>query len=254
MKAEEVEPEEGRMTLVEHLTELRDRIIKSLIAIAVGMIIGFVFYPQIFDVLIDPYCKIDQVQQPCRLVIRAPLDGFTIRLKVAAYAGLFLASPVVLWQLWRFVTPGLYARERRYAIPFVVSAVLLFLSGAALAFWTIPKALQFLLTIGGDDLQPLLEPVQYLSFVTFMMLAFGVGFLFPIFLVFLQMAGVLSTQRLRSWRRYAIVLIVVVVAVITPSGDPYSLLALSIPMYVFYEGAIIVGYFINRSRARAETS
>ena len=244
----------SRMTLVEHLTELRNRLVKSIIAIAIGGVAGFVFYPQIFDALIEPYCDIEHVTRvtgECQLFIRDPLGGFKLRFMIAGYAGLFLASPVVLWQLWRFITPGLYEHEKRYAVPFVLSSVALFLTGAGLAFWTVPKAFEFLFEIGGDDLTPLLEPVAYLSFITFMMLAFGIGFEFPILLIFLQMAGVLSSRRLRSWRRYAVVLIVVLVAVITPSGDPYSLLALSVPMYVFYETSIIIGRVIERRRARA---
>jgi sec-independent protein translocase protein TatC len=254
-------PEAGdasRMTLVEHLTELRNRLVKSLLAIAVGALVGFLFYPQIFDVLIDPYCEIDNVPRldsgECALIMRDPLGGFKLRFMIAAYAGLFIASPVVLWQIWRFVTPGLYENEKRYAVPFVLSSVALFLTGAALAFWTIPKAFEFLFSIGGDQLAPFLEPNAYLSFITFMMLAFGLGFEFPVLLVFLQMVGVLSSRQLRSWRRYAIVIIVVLVAVITPSGDPVSLAALSIPMYIFYELAIVIGRVLERRRARAASA
>jgi sec-independent protein translocase protein TatC len=245
------------MTLVEHLTELRNRLVKALLAIAVGGIAGFVFYPQIFDALINPYCDIDRVTAvtgECALYIRDPLGGFKLRFMIAGYSGLFLASPVVLWQLWRFITPGLYENEKRYAVPFVLSSVALFLTGAGLAFWTVPKAFEFLFSIGGDDLTPLLEPVAYLSFITFMMLAFGIGFEFPVLLVFLQLVGVLSSRRLRSWRRYSIVIIVVLVAVITPSGDPYSLLALSVPMYLFYEVSIIFGRVIERRRLKAASA
>jgi sec-independent protein translocase protein TatC len=249
------EPDPSRMTLVEHLTELRNRVFKAVLAIAVGALVGFLLYPQIFDILIEPYCAIDNVPRldsgECALVMRDPLGGFKLRFMLAGYTGLFLASPVVLWQLWRFITPGLYENEKKYAVPFVLSAVVLFLTGAALAFWTIPKAFEFLFSIGGDQLTPFLEPNAYLSFITFMMVAFGVGFLFPILLVFLQLAGALTSRRLRSWRRYAIVIIVVLVAVITPSGDPVSLLALSVPMYVFYEASIIIGRVIERRRARA---
>ena len=253
----------GRMTLWEHLRELRDRLIKSIIAIAIGAVVGFVLYPHILDFLIHPYCDIPQVQKiqsgvnaagDCALFIRSPMDGFILRMKVAGYFGLFLALPVVLWQLWAFLSPGLYEKEKRYAIPFVGSSLALFAMGAALAFWTIPKALQWLLSISGDQVEPLFEPVSYLSFVMLMMVAFGIGFEFPIVLVTLELLHVVSWQQLRSWRRYAIVIIVVIVAVITPSGDPFSLLALSIPMCLFYEGSIIVGRLIERRRERAATA
>lgn len=240
----------GRMTLVEHLTELRDRLIKCVLAVAVCGVGAFIAYPQIFDFLVEPYCQTTGGNE-CSLLQVDPLEGFSVRLKIAGYGGLALAMPVVLWQVWRFVTPGLYPREKRYAIPFVVSAVLLFALGAGLAYWTLPKALDFLADIGGDELQQFYSPAKYLSLITYMMLAFGIGFEFPILLIFLQMAGVVTSRRLRSWRRYAIVGIVVLVAVITPRGDPYSLAVLSVPMYLFYEFSILVGWLMQRRRDRA---
>lgn len=241
------ELESGRMTLVEHLAELRNRLVKAAIAVAAGGLVCFVFYPQIFDVLVAPYCETTGGDE-CELIQIDPLEGFSVRMKIAGYGGLALAMPVVLWQIWRFVTPGLYPKEKRYAVPFVASAVLLFALGAGLAYWTLPKALDFLADIGGDELQQFYSPGKYLSLITYMMLAFGIGFEFPILLIFLQMAGVVSSRRLRSWRRYALVGIVVLVAVITPSGDPYSLAVLSVPMYLFYEFSILVGWLMQRRR------
>lgn len=229
------------MSLVEHLTELRYRVIVTASAIAVGGVVGFFLYTPVLDVLQDPYCE---VSERCTFIVTDPLESFSIRLKVSAYIGLLLASPVVLWQLWRFVTPGLYEREKRYAVPFIVSSILLFLMGSALALWTFPKALEFLVGIGGDTIEPFYSPNKYLSLVIFMMLAFGLGFEFPILLIFLQIAKVLTWQRLASWRRYAIVLIFVFDAVITPSGDPVSLLALAVPMTIFYEASILIGRFV----------
>lgn len=239
--------DDGRMTLVEHLTELRSRLIKSVLAVAAGGVLAFVLYPQIFDILVDPYCAVS-ADGECRLLQTDPLEGFSVRLKIAGYGGLALAMPVVLWQVWRFVTPGLYPKEKRYAIPFVISAVLLFALGAGLAYWTLPKALGFLADIGGDELEQFYTPGKYLSLITYMMLAFGIGFEFPILLIFLQLAGIVTGSRLRSWRRYACVGIVVLVAVITPSGDPYSLAVLSVPMYLFYELSILVGWLIRRKQ------
>jgi len=227
--------------LVEHLTELRYRVIVTASAIAIGGVIGFFLYNPVLEVLQEPYCE---VSERCTFIVTDPLESFSIRLKVSAYIGLLLASPVVLWQLWRFVTPGLYEREKRYAVPFIVSSILLFLMGSALALWTFPKALEFLVGIGGDTIEPFYSPNKYLSLVIFMMLAFGLGFEFPILLVFLQIAKVLTWQRLASWRRYAIVLIFVFDAVITPSGDPVSLLALAVPMTIFYEASILIGRFV----------
>lgn len=243
------------MTLIEHLAELRSRLIKSILAIVAGATIAFLAYPWILDVLIDPYCselKRRKIERACSLIITDPLEGFTTRMKVAGYAGLALALPVVLWQIWRFITPGLYPKEKKYAIPFVFSSVVLFLMGAGIAYLTFPKALQFLIDIGSGDVTPFFAPGKYLSLLTLMMIAFGLGFEFPVFLVFLQLAGMVTPQRLSSIRRYSIVGIFVVVAVATPSGDPYSLFALSVPLCIFYEVAIVIGRLINRRRAAAE--
>ena len=243
----------GQMSLIEHLNELRSRLIKCVIAVAIGAAIVWIFYSPIFRFLLEPLkeaCKSDD--RVCDIIATDPLQGLSTRLKVSGYGGIMLATPVLLWQLWRFITPGLYPKERRLAAPFVVSGVALFTLGAGLAYWTLPRALQFLINIGGEEINALYTPDKYIQLIAYMMLAFGAGFEFPIILVFLQLAGVLSYERLASWRRYAIVLIVVLVAVITPSGDPISLAALAVPMYVFYEISILIGRLITRRRATAD--
>jgi sec-independent protein translocase protein TatC len=247
--------EPDRMSLIEHLTELRDRLIKVVLAVVIGMVVAFILYPQIFDFLLAPYKDIATSGNTVgdgKLLILDPLEGFAVRMKLAAYGGIGLAMPVILWQIWQFVTPGLYPHERRYAVPFVASALGLFVLGAGLAYYTLPRALQFLVQIGGDDLITAFAPGKYFTLITYMMLAFGIGFEFPILLIFLQMAGVVGVRQLRQLRRYAIVGICVLVAVITPSGDPFSMLMLSVPMVVFYEVSIIVGRIIERRRAAAE--
>lgn len=244
--------EHERMTLVEHLAELRSRLFKAVIAVVVGGVICWIFYPQILDFLVQPYCDI--AGGDCQLYVTDPLEGFKTRLQISGYGGIALAMPVILWQVWRFITPGLYKHERRYAVPFVASAVTLFAMGAALAFWTLPKALGFLIDIGGSDLQEIYSPTKYLTLIVYMMLAFGIGFEFPILLVFLQMAGLVTPEQLASFRRWAIVIIFILVAVLTPSGDPYSQIVLSVPMVLFYEAAIIIGKLMRRRRAKAEAA
>jgi len=246
---------DGRMSMLEHLAELRDRIIKCAVAIAVGGVIAWFLYPQIFDLLVDPYCDLQRVSvDDCRLLQTEPLEGFSLRLKIAGYAGVAIAMPVLLWQVWRFVTPGLYAHEKRWAYPFVFSALVLFLLGAGLAYYSLTPALDFLVDVGGSNLEQQFRPVPYFQLVTYMMLAFGVGFEFPIVLIFLQLAGVVEPASLRSVRRYAIVGILALVAVITPSGDPYTLAILSIPMYLFYEASIVIGLLLTRARRREEAA
>ncbi len=234
------------MPILEHLGELRRRIVVSAVAVALGGIAGFVAYDAILDFLVDPYCQLDnRPPGPCTLFITDPLEGFATRIKVASYAGLMLASPVVLFQLWRFVTPGLNPKEKRYAIPFVASSIVLFCFGVVLAKVTFPQALDFLVGVGGD-LQPIFSPAKYLRLILLMIVAFGVAFQFPVLLVFLQLAGVLTSRRLASWRRPAVVVIFLVAAVITPSQDPYSLLAMAGPMYLFYETSIVLGRLFKK--------
>jgi sec-independent protein translocase protein TatC len=238
---------EGAMPLVAHLAELRRRLMIALVAIGVGMLFGFLLYNRTLDFLVHPYCSVKHQYQPgssCKLVVTDPLESFSIRLKLAGYEGLLFASPVVLWQLWRFITPGLYEREKRYAIPFVVSSVVLFVAGAALALATFPKALQFFAQFGGHSLELLYTPGKYLGLLVVLMVIFGVAFEFPVVLVFLEIAGILHWRNLAKWRRYAIVGIFVVDAIVTPSGDPYTLIAMAVPMCLFYEASILVGRFV----------
>jgi sec-independent protein translocase protein TatC len=247
----ETESPHGRMTLIEHLTELRRRIIICAIAIVVGAIIGFVLYGHILRVLAHPYAQVTAgrancPKHGCNLVATDPLAPFLVRLKVSTYAGLIIALPVLLWQLWRFITPGLNPKEKRYAIPFIVSSIVLFLMGGAVAWLTFPKALGFLVNIGGGDISTFFTADKYLTFVCLMIVAFGVSFEFPVVLVFLMLARVLKTSTLRKYRRHAIVGITAFAAVITPSQDPYSLFFMAAPMCLFYEGSIIIGRILKR--------
>jgi sec-independent protein translocase protein TatC len=247
-------PDDARMSLVEHLAELRDRLIKVVIALVIGMVISFLLYDWIFGILIAPYEDIANANDTAsltggRLLQIDPLEGFGIRMKLALYGGIAIAMPVILWQVWRFVTPGLYPHEKRYAVPFLVSALTLFVLGAGLAYYTLPRALEFLVDIGGtDNFVTAFAPAKYFTLITYMMLAFGIGFEFPILLIFMQMAGIITPRQLAGARRYAIVGICVLVAVITPSGDPISMLMLSVPMIFFYEASILIGRLLERRR------
>ncbi|MHB8330115.1 MAG: twin-arginine translocase subunit TatC, partial [Acidimicrobiales bacterium] len=180
--------------------------------------------------------------------------GLSLRVKIAAYGGLFLALPVILWELWRFVTPGLHAREKRYVVPFVAASLTLFSSGAALAYLTFPHALRFLENVGGPSLGRLYGPDQYLGLMMALIAVFGLTFEFPVVLVALELVGVLEPSTLASHRRWALVLIVVAAAVITPSGDPFSMLALAVPLYALYELSIVAGRLLGASRAPGSLS
>ena len=244
---------DASMTLVEHLSELRYRLILSVAAIACGAIVGWFLFDPVLDLLQAPYCDywetVPRASRPtldCSLFFFGVLESVIVKFKLVGFLGLFLALPIVLYQIWRFVVPGLSDRERRLAIPFVVSSVFLFVLGAAFAYWTLPRALAFLLGFAGDQFSPLLTADRYLSFVMLVALSFGLAFEFPIALLFLQLAGVVSSRQLRDWRRGAILFIAIFAAVITPSSDPYTMLAMTLPMVVFYEGAIIVGRLMKK--------
>lgn len=250
----------AEMTLADHLKELRYRLIVCVGAVVIGMIPAWFLYNPLINLLNTPYCDalvgVDPTAQ-CKFLVTNILNPFALRLKVAGYGGVFLAMPIILWQLWRFLAPGLYKRERRYAVAFTLSALSLFTFGAYVAYFTLNQAVQFLVRVGGPDIDVRSGPNEFVKLALFMMLAFGSGFLFPLVLVVLQMIGVVTPQKLSSWRRQIILIIVVVAAVITPSGDPISLAALSVPMYVFYEIAVVFGRIMARRKGRedpAETS
>jgi sec-independent protein translocase protein TatC len=159
---------------------------------------------------------------------------------------MFLSSPVILWELWRFVTPGLRRNEKRYAVPFVSASIVLFAGGAVVAYFVFSHALQFLQGVGGPSLHQIYDPNKYLSLMVALMTVFGLTFEFPVLLVSLELAGVVRPAKLVSWRRWAIVLITLFAAIITPSSDPFSMLALAVPMYVFYEVSILLGKLLGR--------
>jgi sec-independent protein translocase protein TatC len=241
----------ARMSLIEHLRELRRRLIITAVAVAVGAIAAFFVYDQVLHFLREPYCNALRHRHlqngfGCNLIITDPLEGFTTRLKVAGYLGLFLASPVVLWQLWRFITPGLHRREKKYAIPFILSSMVLFSLGALVAILTFPQALNFLIGVSGKGISTFFTPSKYINLYVLVIAAFGIAFEFPIVLVFLELAGVVPSRKLSKWRRPAIVIIFVVAAVITPSQDPYSLFAMAVPMCIFYELSIIIGKILKK--------
>ncbi|NCU80396.1 MAG: twin-arginine translocase subunit TatC [Acidimicrobiia bacterium] len=180
------------------------------------------------------------------------LDGLAARMRIAGYGGLIVALPVILWQLWRFIVPALNKKEKQYTIPFIVSSVVLFATGGALAYWTLSKALEFLISWSGTEVNQAFQITKYVSLVILMILAFGVGFLTPLLIVFLQLVGVVTPKTLIKQWRIAIVAIFFVAAVITPSGDPITLMALGLPLTFLYFVAILIGFIAIRKRARRD--
>ena len=248
------------MTLTEHLGELRTRIIRSMLAVVLGIIIVLAAYDQVLEFLLDPYrslcadrpelCELSQGN----VISISPLEGFATRLSISTYGGILLALPVLMWQIWRFIVPALHAKEKKYAIPFVASSVALFALGAYIAYWTLEKALEFLITWAGSDVQSTFRVSEYIRLVGLMIAAFGIAFEFPVLLVALQLFGIITPQQLLKGWRYAIMAIFVIAAVITPSGDPYSMLALAVPMTIFYLISILIGIVFQRRKRAAEAA
>jgi len=249
--------EHSRMTLIDHLKELRRRLLISFIGVGVvTLIVGIWGYHAVFDVLRQPYCDVPVSHRSggagCDLIFTHPTDAFFVRLKVSLVAGVIASAPIWLYQLWAFITPGLHRNERRWGVAFVVSSIVLFGAGCVLSYVVLGPALDVLLGFAGNGVTALLEVSQYISFVMSMLVIFGVSFEFPLVLILLNLAGVLSSERLRKWRRGAIFLIFVFAGFATPTQDPVSMLALALPLMVLYEVAVATARWTDRRRARAE--
>jgi sec-independent protein translocase protein TatC len=241
------------MPIMEHLRELRSRIIRSFLAIAVASLTMLTVYNPVKNFLTQPYRNLCSARPDFKcdgsLFSLGPLDGFSARMRICLYGGVVLALPVILWQIWRFIVPALSKKEKRYAVPFIVSSIVLFAVGCSLAYWTLDKALEFLISWSGTDVSQAYQVTKYISLVVLMMLAFGVGFLSPVLLVFLQLVSVVTPRALIKQWRYAVMGIFVAAAVITPSGDPVSMLALAVPLSILYLLSALVGWLLVRRRA-----
>jgi sec-independent protein translocase protein TatC len=239
-------------SLTEHLTELRVRVIYSLWGILVGFIICYNFTDVMFDWVRKP---IQPYLQTGGLVFTAPMDKFIAHLKLAFFGGLVLACPFWVYQLWKFVAPGLYQKEKKYSIGFIFAGSVLFLTGVAFTYFIVfPMAFKFLMTYGGDVDKPMITIQQYMSFFLMTSLMFGASFELPVVLVILGMLGVVNQKFLREKRRYAIMSMAVLSAVITPP-DLLSMVLMLVPLVILYEISIIfVGIFGQREIPQTSSS
>jgi sec-independent protein translocase protein TatC len=244
------------MSLVAHLTELRNRIAKALLFIAIGTVIGFIWYDHgLLTVLTEPYCAVPghlrlDGDGNCRLVVLDVFGGVLLRLKISFLAGVGLAAPFWLYQLWAFITPGLKRHEKRYTIGFVIASTVLFAAGTVLAWFTLQKGLEILLRLAGDEVAFQLTAPLYLSFVISLLVAFGLSLELPLIAVALNLVGVLSYAVLKTSRRWIFFLTIVFAAFVTPTQDPFTMLAMAGPMILLFEGAIQIARVVDKRRAR----
>lgn len=241
------------MPLLEHLRELRGRLIRAVIAIVLSSIICFALYDQIIDVLIEPVCESGVrgvADGRCgALVVTGVIGPLSLQLKVALFCGLMLSSPFWLWQLWAFLAPGLHRREKRWTYIFVGAGAPLFLAGAYLSYILLPVAVEILLGFAPGEVANLLPLDNYLDFVLRMILVFGISFELPLVLVMFNMAGLCTSKQIRGWWRQMIFGIFVFAAIATPTGDPYTMIALAAPMTILYGIAIVITAILDRRKS-----
>ncbi|MEX2652530.1 MAG: twin-arginine translocase subunit TatC [Acidimicrobiia bacterium] len=218
-------------SILAHLEELRWRIFKSMVAIVVGGVVAFVFADQLRTILEAPF---HTAAPDSALQAFEAGEEFGVLMRIALFGGVMLASPVILYQIWGFINPALTTRERNWAFPVVTALVVLFLGGVLFGYWTLPRGLDFLLNIF-PEVRNDLRIGSYYSFVLRYLAAFGLAFLYPVFLFAAAAAGVVTSARLARGRRWAVLIIVTAAALITPTGDAFTLIVLSVPLYVMYE-------------------
>lgn len=253
-----------KMPLTEHLGELRKRILVSLLSLLVTFVASFNYSEQIFKIIMFPlkynldfsvkeayvhFVPVDKLHNT-KLVFLAPAEAFWMNIKVALVSGLILSLPVIFYQLWRFVSPGLLEKEKKYILPFIFSATGLFLFGAGFCFFIVlPFAMQFLLNYKvGDFLMPMLSVGQYVDFCLKFILAFGAIFELPILIVFLVKMGIVTTKTLARNRKYAILIAFIVAAILTPTPDAFNQTLMAVPMILLYEVGILVSIFFEKRK------
>ncbi len=249
---------DARMPLLDHLRELRNRVVKIALAVTAGSVVGWLVYTPVWAFIQAPYCKIPQpkgfgtlvLHQSCQLYVTGLWDPLFLRLQISIATGVILASPIWLYQLWAFIAPGLYRRERRWAYYFVGAAIPLFAIGATIAYFAMTKGLRFLLHLIPAHTTALITINTYLSYASAMVLIFGLAFELPLVFVLLNMAGVLTHERFRKWRRMIIFLVFAFAAIFTPSPDPFSMLLLAVPCVVLVEASEVFAWANDRRRAR----
>jgi sec-independent protein translocase protein TatC len=248
---------DGHMPLMDHIRELRNRVVKMALALAAGMVAGFIFFNPVWKVIERPLCQATvRGQTGCRTLgvnmpaLDGPLDPFYLRIKVALIVAVILSSPVWLYQIWAFIAPGLYAREKRFGYVFLGTAVPLFLAGVTLAYWSLGRSMHYLLGLTPNGVANILQVDQYMSFVMAMVLAFGIAFELPLLIIMLNLAGILTHARFRKWRRVMIFGVFLIAGMANPSPDPTTMLILGGGCAALVEVAELIVWSHDRRKAR----
>jgi sec-independent protein translocase protein TatC len=254
---------QARMPLMEHIRELRNRVVKIAVVVTIGSIIGWYVYPHVWHFIEAPYCRlpaktrgmtgITDNGKTCDLIVTGVFDALFLKLQIAIVTGVILTLPIWLYQFWAFIAPGLYRRERRWAYYFVGAAVPLFAVGATIAYFAMTRGLHFLLDLVPANAVALITINTYLSYAGAMLLIFGIAFEMPLVFVLLNLAGVLTHARFRKWRRMIIFLVFAFAAVFTPSPDPISMLLLALPCLVLVELSEVFAWVHDRRKGRNES-
>jgi sec-independent protein translocase protein TatC len=246
---------DGSMTLIEHIRELRTRLFRASVAIVVGFGVGFWLSQPVQRLLEAPYCELPgslDAAGVCNFVQLGPADVFLLNLKIALWIGLIVAAPIWLYQLWAFIAPGLHRHERKYAYIFTAIAAPLFALGAVLAMFVVQKGLEFLLNIANENIDTTLEITRYISFVTNLIMIFGVAFEFPLIFLMLNFAGVITARRMLSWWRVVVFVCFAFAAVVTPTPDPFGMTFLALALSLLYFIAAGVAFLNDRRKGRGK--
>ena len=252
---------DGRMPLMDHIRELRNRVVKMALGLIAGMLVGFVFFNWAWHIIERPLCTaVIRGHTGCRtlgtnqLVLDGPLDSFYLRVKVAVIVGVILSSPVWLYQVWAFIAPGLYSKEKRWSYIFIGTSVPLFLIGNTLAYWSLGRSMHYLLGLTPSGVANIIQVDQYMSFVITMLVAFGIAFEVPLLIVMLNLAGILTHARFRKWRRLMIFGVFLIAGMANPSPDPITMLILGGACAALVEVAEFIVWSNDRRRARLHPS
>jgi sec-independent protein translocase protein TatC len=238
---------EDKLPLTAHLEELKKRLVRSLIAIGIGFVVCYYFKDPLFKIITKPLLEV--MPKDSYMIFTSLPEAFFTYMKVAFFASLFLTAPFTLYQIWKFISPGLYPREKKYVVPFVLTSSLLFIGGILFAYFlALPPAFGFFVEFATDTLRPMFTMREYLSFALKLLLAFGVSFQLPVFIFFMTKLGIVNSRILAKQRRYAILIIFIAAAILTPSPDAFTQIIMAIPLMILYEISVFIAKFVEKKK------